>query len=82
MNSSAKSHHSKRHIGVPDHGGMQRIIQSGTIISSLNQSEFELSSSFDVVFATYYMKPAQVRVLLPVDLQCVKEYKEKAEKGL
>ena len=73
-----------RHIGVPDHGGIQRLIATGGITKSLNAKtdRFGYSDSIDVVFPVYWMYPAKTRVLTEKDIKCVKAYRELAKKGM
>lgn len=72
----------RRHIGIPDHGGVQRVLQTGSIVPSLNvNTSHELSESFDVVFAMYFITPPAVRAILPSDVKCIKDFRRKAKKG-
>ena len=73
-----------RHIGVPDHGGIQRLIATGGITKALNAKtdRFGYSDSIDVIFPVYWMYPAKTRVLTEKDIQCVKAYRERAKKGM
>lgn len=71
----------KRHIGTPDHGGVQRIIQTGTIAPSLGDDGEQLSNRFDVIFAMYYITPPQVRAIRPEEARCIKEYRKESKAG-
>ena len=73
---------SKRHIGVPDHGGFQRIIATAGLAPSLQEvSNKGPANSIDVVFTTYWQYPAKVRIILPEDKACIKHYRKLAKQG-
>ena len=71
----------KRHIGIPDHGGVQRILQTGTIAPSLLDDPERLNNRFDVIFAMYYINAVNVRAIRPSDLKCIDEFRKKAQNG-
>lgn len=72
----------KRHIGVPDHGGYQRIIATGGLAPSLQGGSSKgLADSIDVVFTTYWQYPAKVRIILPEDKACIDHYRKLAKEG-
>lgn len=72
----------KRHIGVPDHGGFQRIIATGGLVPSLQEvSNKGSANSIDVVFTTYWQYPAKVRIILPEDKACIDRYRKLAKQG-
>jgi len=72
----------KRHIGIPDHGGVQRIIQTGSIATSLSTKDpRQVSNKFDVLFASYYIAAPRVRAIRPSDMKCIEAYRKKAEEG-
>ena len=70
-----------RHIGVPDHGGFQRLIATGAITTALSDKSdhLEYSDSIDVVFPVYWLYPAKVRVLTKEDIKCVENYRKAAK---
>ncbi len=72
-----------RHIGIPDHGGIQRLIATGGIAASLDAvpDRFGFTDSIDVVFPVYWMYPAKVRALSAKDIECVKRYRQLAKQG-
>lgn len=72
----------KRHIGVPDHGGIQRIIQTGAIATALGDEGKVFSDKFDVVFAQYYITPPTVRAIRPEETKCIEEYRKEAQAGM
>lgn len=72
----------KRHIGVPDHGGFQRIIATGGLAPSHGvPDENNQINGIDVVFTTYWQYPAKVRVILPEDRACIEHYRNLSMKG-
>ena len=72
----------KRHIGIPDHGGVQRILQTGSVAASLDTGNpNDLRDKFDIIFATYYIEPSHVRAIRPEDKKCIEEYRQKAAEG-
>jgi len=73
----------KRHVGLPDHGGIQRILQTGAVATALHDNHKEkFGNKFDVIFATYQTTPPQARVVRPEDKKCIEEYRKKAEAGI
>lgn len=72
----------KRHIGVPDHGGFQRIIATAGLAPSLETINNNApGDSIDVVFTTYWQYPAKVRVILPEDKACIEHYRKMSKQG-
>lgn len=72
----------KRHIGIPDHGGVQRILQTGVVAPSLDTGNpNDLRDKFDIIFTTYYIEPSRVRAIRPEDKKCIEEYRQKATEG-
>ena len=73
----------KRHIGVPDHGGIQRLIATGGLAKALNAKtdRFGYSDSIDVVFPVYWMFPAKTRLLTAEDIKCVESYRKLIREG-
>lgn len=81
-NDTKHGHRTKRHIGVPDHGGFQRIIASGGLAPSLEIIDSNVpGDSIDVVFTTYWQYPAKVRVILPEDRACIEHYRNMSKIG-
>jgi hypothetical protein len=73
---------SKRHIGVPDHGGYQRIIATAGLAPSLRVVNSDgPADSIDVVFTTYWQYPAKVRIILPEDKACIEHYRKLSKQG-
>jgi len=76
QNASAHSRE-RRHVGAPDHGGYQRLMATGSIMTSLGEeSNTGPADSIDVVFTTYWQYPAKVRIILPEDKACIEEYRK------
>lgn len=76
QNSSAKSQF-KRHVGAPDHGGYQRLMATGSIVTSLGEeNNTGPADSIDIVFTTYWQYPAKVRIILPEDKACIEKYRK------
>ena len=76
QNSSAQSR-ARRHVGAPDHGGYQRLMATGSIVTSLGEeNNTGPADSIDVVFTTYWQYPAKVRILLPEDKACIEKYRK------
>eukprot|EP00794_Sanderia_malayensis_P013936 gene13936-15388_t len=73
----------RRHIGIPDHGGIQRLISTGGLTSAINSisDRFGFTDSIDVVFPVYWIYPAKVRLLDAKDIECVKRYRQLATQG-
>jgi len=73
----------KRHIGVPDHGGIQRLIATGGLTKALsaNTDRFGYSDSIDIVFPVYWMFPAKTRLLTAEDIKCVENYRKLIREG-
>ena len=68
----------KRHIGVPDHGGYQRLMATGSIVTSLGEeNNTGPADSIDVVFTTYWQYPAKVRIILPEDKACIEDFRKR-----
>lgn len=68
----------KRHIGAPDHGGYQRLMATGSIMTSLGEeNNTGPSDSIDIVFTTYWQYPAKVRIILPEDKACIEDYRKR-----
>ena len=75
-------HRSTRHIGVPDHGGFQRIIATAGLAPSFQVVNTRgPTNSIDVVFTTYWQYPAKVRVILPEDKACIEHYRKLSKLG-
>ena len=73
----------KRHVGLPDHGGIQRILQTGAIATALHDNHKErFGNKFDVIFATYHTTPPRARVVRPEDKKCIEEYRKQAKEGM
>lgn len=76
QNSSVQSQ-ARRHIGAPDHGGYQRLMATGSIVTSLGEeNNTGPADSIDVVFTTYWQYPAKVRIILPEDKACIEKYRK------
>ena len=76
QNSSEHSQ-AKRHVGAPDHGGYQRLMATGSIMTSLGQeNNTGPADSIDVVFTAYWQYPAKVRIILPEDKACIEKYRK------
>ena len=72
----------RRHVGVPDHGGVQHIIQTSAVAPALkDESDGKLSDKFDVIFHTYHAPAPNTRALRPKDVKCVEELRKKAKNG-
>ena len=72
----------KRHVGVPDHGGYQRLIATGGLVTSLGEeNNTGPSDSIDVVFTTYWQYPAKVRIILPEDKACIEKHRKLIKQG-
>ena len=72
----------KRHIGAPDHGGYQRLIASGSMVTSLGEENNKgPTDSIDVVFTTYWQYPAKVRIILPEDKACIERFRNLSKAG-
>ena len=68
----------KRHIGVPDHGGYQRLMATGSIVTSVGEeNNTGPADSIDVVFTTYWQYPAKVRIILPEDKACIEDFRKR-----
>lgn len=68
----------KRHIGAPDHGGYQRLMATGSIVTSLGEeNNTGPAESIDVVFTTYWQYPAKVRIILPEDKACIEDFRKR-----
>ena len=68
----------KRHIGVPDHGGYQRLMATGSIMTSLGEeNNTGPADSIDIVFTTYWQYPAKVRIILPEDKACIEDFRKR-----
>lgn len=81
---SQRIHQSKkqrRHIGPPDHGGFQRLIQTGSITSSFSNQSSSNAKSVDVIVATYWMYPSKVRVITQIEKECIEEYRNLSKHG-
>lgn len=78
----SKNSRMKRHVGAPDHGGYQRLIATGSVVTSLGEeSNKGPMDSIDVVFTTYWQYPAKVRVILPEDKACIENYRNLSRAG-
>ena len=73
----------ERHIGVPDHGGIQRLIATGALTRALNAKtdRFGYADSIDIVFPVYWMFPAKTRLLTAEDIKCVENYRKLIREG-
>lgn len=68
----------KRHIGAPDHGGYQRLMATGSIVTSLGEeNNTGPAESIDVVFTTYWQYPAKVRIILLEDKACIEDFRKR-----
>ena len=68
----------KRHIGVPDHGGYQRLMATGSIVTSVGEeNNTGPADSIDIVFTTYWQYPAKVRIILPEDKACIEDFRKR-----
>eukprot|EP00795_Rhopilema_esculentum_P015250 gene15250-6458_t len=77
-NAEVVRHRSSRHIGVPDHGGIQRLISTPGLTDALRSKldRFARTDSIDVVFPVYWIYPAKTRILTPKDEKCISEYRK------
>ena len=80
-NSSATSRE-RRHVGAPDHGGYQRLMATGSVVTALGQEDnMGPTDSIDVVFTAYWQYPAKVRIILPEDKACIENYRNLSKSG-
>ena len=68
-------------MGAPDHGGYQRLMSTGSIMTSLGEeNNTGTADSIDVVFASYWQYPAKVRIITPEDKACIENYRKRHNK--
>lgn len=72
----------RRHVGAPDHGGYQRLMATGSVVTSLGEeNNTGPTDSIDVVFTAYWQYPAKVRIILPEDKACIENYRNLSKSG-
>jgi len=80
-NSSGNSRE-RRHVGAPDHGGYQRLMATGSVVTALGEeNNMGPADSIDVVFTAYWQYPAKVRIILPEDKACIENYRNLSKSG-
>eukprot|EP00057_Strongylocentrotus_purpuratus_P026842 XP_011681316.1 PREDICTED: uncharacterized protein LOC765151 isoform X1 [Strongylocentrotus purpuratus] len=68
---------SRRHAGLHDAGGIQRLISTGTLAPPLSPVLDDLPSnpnSIDVIFATYWFYPKPNRVITAKEQKCIDDW--------
>ena len=50
-----KKHGKRRHVGPPDRGGFQRLIQTGAVAPALSVAGVQNHNAIDLVMVTYWM---------------------------
>ena len=54
----------RRHVGAPDHGGYQRLMATGSVVTALGEeNNTGPTESIDLVFTAYWQYPAKVRII-------------------
>lgn len=72
----------RRHVGAPDHGGYQRLMATGSVVTALGEeNNTGPTDSIDVVFTAYWQYPAKVRIILPEDKACIENYRNLSKSG-
>jgi hypothetical protein len=71
----------RRHVGPPDHGGFQRLIQTGSIAASFSDNKSKVPKGIDVVMVTYWMYPAKVRIITDKEKECIERYRNLSRQG-
>ena len=71
----------RRHVGPPDHGGFQRLIQTGSISATFSNNQSETPKGIDVMMVTYWMYPAKVRVITDKEKECIEHYRNLSRQG-
>ena len=77
-----KARRDRRHVGPPDHGGFQRLIQTGCVAPALpDKDNHESRNEIDLVMVTYWMYPAKVRVITDAQKDCIEHYRNLSRQG-
>ena len=77
-----KNHKQKRHVGPPDHGGFQRLIQTGSLSATFSNNESKTPKGVDVMMVTYWMYPAKVRIITDKEKECIEHYRNLSRQGM
>ena len=72
----------RRHVGPPDHGGFQRLIQTGSIAATFSGNQSKAPKGIDVMMVTYWMYPAKVRIITDKEQECIEHYRNLSRKGM
>lgn len=76
------SRRKRRHVGPPDHGGFQRLIQTGCLAPAHStKNSQESGNAIDVMIVTYWMYPAKVRVITDKEKDCIDHYRNLSRQG-
>ena len=77
-----KSRRKRRHVGPPDHGGFQRLIQTGCLAPvHPNKDSQKSANAIDVMMVTYWMYPAKVRIITDKEKECIEHYRNLSRQG-
>jgi hypothetical protein len=79
---SSNNARKRRHVGPPDHGGFQRLIQTGSIAASFSDNKSKTPKGIDVVMVTYWMYPAKVRIITDKEKECIEHYRNLSRQGI
>ena len=81
-NKRSLNNRQQRHVGPPDHGGFQRLIQTGSITATFSNNQSDAPKGIDVMMVTYWMYPAKVRIITDKEKECIENYRNLSRQGI